>query len=113
MLEQNKLEEFLSPFDRSKHAKLLDVYIMSLNQHLSTCQNADENKDAEALKNSVHDVKSLGYTLGAQELGETAEKIEACVIENKADEAFTLCPDLYTHIKQVYEVLKQERAKLD
>ena len=113
MFDRNLLQTFLNNFKEEKRIKLLDVYLMSLGQHIDSCKNAAETKDAEKLKGSAHDLKSLSYTLGAQDAGDIARDIEAAVIENRHDYALENTDKLLIAIQQLVRVLQDERASME
>lgn len=112
MFDRNLLQTFLNNFKAEKRIKLLDVYLMSLSQHIDSCKNAAETKDAEKLKGAAHDLKSLSYTLGAQDAGDIAKDIEAAVIENRHDYALENTDKLLIAIQHIVHVLQDERASM-
>ncbi len=107
MFTMNMLTQFLNQFDEDKHSKMLNIFITSLEKHEATCRNALSNKDAKILQSCTHDLKSLCYTLDANEQGKRAENIEAALIKGHNEKAFQHTPALLDDIAQIIDIMKK------
>lgn len=79
---------------------------------MSVCQQAVAQKECDRLKASVHDIKSLCYTIGNDACGNLAEQVEENLIDGNDDAAMKQAPDLIDPIKHIIAVLEERLATL-
>lgn len=101
------LLQFLSRFDDNKHAAMLDVYLTSFENHRQICETALRGAHSRDLQGSVHDLKSLCLTLGAQNEGSLAASIEDHLKAGRDQQAFDAMPALFNGLDHVTQVLRQ------
>ena len=105
MFSEDILKQFLERFDKNKHQKMIDVYIISFKNHLTSCQTAITEQDLTTLKSSSHDLKSLCRTLGALNEGHLAEKIEKHLKDDQEDAALCHIDALLEQIEYILEIM--------
>lgn len=110
MLAQTHIAKFLNRFDETKRQKMLDVYITSLETHAQASRQALEMLDAARLKAAAHDLKSLSYTLEANEEGDLAKEIEYAIIDGNTDAAFAKAPELIAFVERMLDAMKTYQA---
>ncbi len=113
MINENTVRDFLQNFDDAKHHKMLSVFSLSLNSHIDTCRAALKSQNAEALKASIHDIKSLSYTIGDEETGQMAERIEKAVIDGDFSQAFEDTPALLGYVEAAVEIIERMAGDLE
>jgi len=105
MFTEENLTTFLSPFDKSEHKELLDVYHRSILKHLDLIKNALKSNDEQTLKNTMHDMKTFCYMLDATKEGELAEYIENTLIKNEIQQAFEKTPEAQNNFEHIEKII--------
>lgn len=108
MFTHDTLQQFLNQFDKNNHVQMLSVFIASFEKHYKTCDDAAKSQDVAALLSTVHDVKSLCYTLEANEAGALAEKMEDALKSGDCDGAFHDTPALLQKMGHILTVMKSD-----
>lgn len=88
---------------------MLDVFILSLEKHIKVCENAFTTQNTPELIGSIHDVKSLSYTLGANEEGDLAKSIEHSLHSEEIKSGYEKIPTMINNLKHIVSTLKEER----
>tara|TARA_R110002124_G_scaffold233406_1_gene398724 strand:+ start:87021 stop:87299 length:279 start_codon:yes stop_codon:yes gene_type:complete len=86
---------------------MLQIYIISLENHIQNCKDALTDKNSKNLQSSAHDLKSLAYTVGANDPGQRAETIEAALMSGDETTAFNAAPQLILMIEDIIRVMKE------
>lgn len=107
MFTEEILAAFLNRFDENKRSKMKDVFITSFKKHLDSCENALAEQNTQLLERSVHDIKSLCYTLETNEEGKKAEDIEHALKSARTTEAFHSLPSLIEDIGNIIAIMQQ------
>ena len=111
MYSYDQLNNFLNKFDVSKHEILLDAYYQSLTEQYNKCHTALETQDLNLLNLSMHDIKSLALTIGADDLGFKAQDIEKNVKADNASAAFAEVPILNNYLNNLLDVIRGQLEK--
>ena len=112
LFNKNNFIEFLDDFEPEKRVRMVGIYIQGFQAHKETCINATDQRDAEALQATVHDMKSLAYMIKAQDFGQHAEDTEADLMDNKPEDAFKKAKDLLPMVDHVLSVMEAHLAEL-
>ena len=113
LFNKNNLIEFLDDFEPEKRTRMVGIYIQGFQAHKETCINAVEQRDAEALQATVHDMKSLAYMIKAQDFGQQAENTEADLMNDKPEDAFEKAKALPPMVDHVLSVMEAHLAELN
>ncbi len=106
MFTQENFFKFLERFDEEMRGNMTETYILSFQEHLQECEEAKKEQNAQRLRYSAHDLKSISYTIEAQDLGALAEEIETNIIKKNEICAFDKVSGLRPLINQVIEIIK-------
>lgn len=106
MFQEQTFTEFLENFDKPKHTKIIQAYIQSFGGYIQKIEGALLDHDSDAIKAIAHDVKSIGYMTGAQDMGHTAETIETLIITGQKDQALEKTPHLLATMKQFLDIIQ-------
>ena len=87
---QDRITEFFSTFGEDKRGMMIDAFLTSIRQHREVCAQSVDRQDSAAFRASSHDLKSVCRTMGAEDIGTTAETIEKLIIDEKSEKAFPM-----------------------
>ena len=108
MYTEKDLRQFLSSFNEDMQTKFIETFIDSFNKQMKSCKKAQDQYDSQLLKTSIHDIKSLAYTIGAQELGDLAKRIDENLSYNHHTEAFRDLPKIFPMSQNVLKILEKQ-----
>lgn len=106
MFNKEKLRIFLDNFPEEKREKMVEIYIKSYQKHKLATEKAIQQQDVQSLRQTLHDLKSISYTIANNELGDLAKDIEEDIDEGKDADAFKKAPGLLPHIQDILSILK-------
>lgn len=105
MFDEHAFRIFMQEFDEKRRLKVATVYAAGMRKHIGLCEQAVADQDASGLQDSLHDVKSLAYMIGAEDLGLLAKTIEQNIIDKHQPEAMDMAPNLFPLMHQVIDVI--------